>query len=196
MYREDMNLAVYVRTPGNPDSVLATLRREARAVDPNVTVFDAAPLSEFIGASLFPQKVAASLMAIMGGIALLLAAVGLYSVMAYWVAQRSQEIGVRMALGARPAHVLRLVIGKGLMVTLAGLVCGVALAMALAHTVSSVSFTNSAMGSSASLLGRGSGDPLIYIAAAVFLCVVALLACWLPARRAALINPNDVLRTD
>ena len=196
MYREDMNLAVYVRTPGNPDNVLATLRRKARAVDPNVTVFDSAPLSEFIGASLFPQKVAASLMAIMGGIALLLAAVGLYSVMAYWVAQRSQEIGVRMALGARPAHVLRLVIGKGLMVTLAGLVCGAALAMALAHTVSSVSFTNSAMGSSASLLGQGSGDPLIYIAAAAFLCVVALLACWLPARRAALINPNDVLRTD
>ena len=90
------------------------------AIDPNVTVFDAAPLKEFIGASLYPQKVAASLMAVMGGMAVLLAAVGLYSVMAYWVAQRTQEIGVRMALGAPPGYVLRMVVRKGLAVTAAG----------------------------------------------------------------------------
>src|SRR6202035_5935036 len=83
VFREDMNLAFYVRTQGDPDAVLSTLRAQTRAIDPGVTVFDAAPLKEFIGASLYPQKVAASLMSALGAVAILLAAVGLYSVMAY-----------------------------------------------------------------------------------------------------------------
>ncbi len=196
VYREDMNLAFYVRTQGDPDSVLSTLRARARDLDPNVTVFDAAPLKEFIGASLYPQKVAASLMTVLGSIALLLAAVGLYSVMAYSVAQRTQEIGVRMALGAQPGHVLRMVVCQGLTLTAAGLVVGAVLAVALARAVSSVSFTNSAMGSSAKLLGNGANDPLIYFAAAAFLCAIAALASWFPARRAAAIDPMQALRTE
>lgn len=196
VYREDMNLAVYVRTHGDPDSILSTLRRESKAIDPNVTVFDAAPLSEAIGASLYPQKLAMSLMATMGGIAILLAAVGLYSVMAFWVAQRTQEIGVRMALGAQRSHVLGIVVRKGLGVTLAGIGCGTALALALARSVASISFTNSSMGTQAALLKGTAMDPLIYLAAALFLSAVALLACWLPARRAAAINPTEALRTE
>jgi predicted permease len=196
IYREDMNLSFYVRTQGEPDSILSTLRTQAHDLDPNVTVFDAAPLKEFIGASLYPQKVAASLMTVLGSIALLLAAVGLYSVMAYSVAQRTQEIGVRMALGAQPGHVLLMVIRQGLTLTLAGLVAGAVLAIGLARVVASVSFTNSAMGLSANLLGTGANNPIIYLAAAAFLCAVATLASWLPARRAASIDPMNALRTE
>jgi predicted permease len=196
VFREDMNLAFYVRTAGDPESALAELRAQARALDPNVTVFDAAPLKEFIGASLYPQKIAASLMTVLGSIALLLAAVGLYSVMAYSVAQRTQEIGVRMALGAQPAHVLRMVVRQGLVLTVAGLVAGGALAIAFGRAVASVSFTNSAMGANAKLLGGSANDPLIYLAAAGFLCVVAALASYLPARRAASVDPMQALRTE
>jgi predicted permease len=196
IYREDMNLAFYVRTRGQPDSVLSTLRREVHNLDPNVTVFDAAPLKEFIGASLYPQKIAASLMTVLGSIALLLAAVGLYSVMAYSVAQRTQEIGVRMALGAQPGHVLRMVIKQGLVLTAGGLIVGALLSVALARAVASVSFTGGGMGASARLLGVGAENPLIFVGAAVFLCAVAALASWLPARRAASIDPMKALRTE
>jgi predicted permease len=196
VFREDMNLAFYVRTRGDPDSVLSTLRATVREIDPNVTVFDAAPLKDFIGASLYPQKVAASLMAVMGSIALLLAATGLYSVMAYAVAQRTQEIGVRMALGARPRHVLSMVIRQGLWLTLAGLAAGAALAVALGRLVATVSYTNSAMGTQASLLPSSAAAPLIYLAAAGFLCAVSIVAAFLPARRAASIDPMQALRMD
>jgi predicted permease len=196
VYREDMNLAFYVRTGGDPDNVLSTLRARTRALDPNVTVFDAAPLREFIGASLYPQKVAASLMSVLSTLALLLAAVGLYSVMAYSVVQRTQEIGVRMALGAAPGHVMRMVVRQGLAMTTLGLVAGLALAFVLARGVASVSFTNSAMGTSASLMGDSSSDPLVYMAAAVFLYAIAAIAALLPARRAAAIEPMRALRTE
>jgi len=196
IYREDMNLSYYVRAHGDPDSILATLRRQVRDLDPNVIVFDAAPLKEYIGASLYPQKVAASLMTVLGSIAVLLAAVGLYSVMAYSVAQRTQEIGVRMALGARPAHVLRMVVKQGLALTFGGLIVGALLAVGLARVVANLSFTNSAMGSSAKLLGEGAANPLIFVAATGFLCAVAVLASWLPARRAASVDPMKALRTE
>ncbi len=196
LYREDMNLAIYVRTQGNPDSILSTLRTQARAIDPNVTIFDAAPLKEFIGASLYPQKVAASVMAVMGAVAILLAAIGLYSVMAYWVAQRTQEIGVRMALGAQPKHVLRMVVWKGLAVTASGVACGILCAVALARVIAGTSYTNSAMGTQASLLGSSTTDPWLYAAATAFLCCIALLACWIPAHRAASVDPMQALRTE
>jgi predicted permease len=196
LYRTDMSLAFYVRARGNSETVLTTLRAETRALDPNVTVFDAVPLKEFIGASLYPQKIAASLMAVLGSIAVLLAAVGLYSVMAYWVAQRTQEIGVRMALGAQPGHVLRMVVRQGLSLTAGGLIAGALLAFALSRIVSSVSFTNSAMGAGAKLMGDGGAEPLIFVAAAAFLCALAAVAAYLPARRAASIDPMQALRTE
>ena len=196
LYREDESLAFYVRVKGDPDSVLSTLRAQARAIDANVNVFDAVPLREFIGASLYPQKVAASLMTVLGMVAVLLAALGLYGVMAYSVAQRTQEIGVRMALGARPAVVLRMVIGQGLGLAAVGLGFGVLLALGFARGAASVSFTNSTMGSGSKLLSAGGADLWIYVAASVFLCGVATLAAYLPARRAAATDPMAALRME
>jgi predicted permease len=196
VFREDMNLAFYVRARGNPEALLTTLRAQVSAIDPNVTVYDAAPLKEFIGASLFPQKVAASLMTVLGSLSLLLAAVGLYSVMAYSVAQRTQEIGVRMALGAQPAHVLRMVVRQGLALVAVGIVFGAVIALGLERAASLVSFTNSAMGVSNHLLRRNANDALVYLAAALVLSAVAALASYGPARRAAHTDPMQALRTE
>jgi len=191
-----MNLGFYVRTHGDPESVLPTLRAQVRALDPNVTVYDPVPLREFIGASLFPQKIAANLMAVLGGLAVLLAAAGLYSVMAYWVAQRTQEIGVRMALGAQPRHLRLMVVRQGLSLAAGGLVVGVILAFAFSRVIASLSFTNSAMGSNIRMMGSSASDPLIFLAAAAFLCALAALAAYLPARRAASIDPMQALRME
>lgn len=194
LYREDESLAFYVRTKGEPDSVLPLLRAQARSLDPNVNVYDAAPLREFIGASLYPQKVAATLMTALGSVAVLLAAIGLYGVMAYAVAQRTQEIGVRMALGARPVQVLWMVVRQALLLTGAGLAVGTGVAAALAQVMASLSFTNGAMGSSSKLLTAGAGGLVVYLGAAGFLCLLAALAAYLPARRAAAVNPMEALR--
>lgn len=196
IYREDMNLAFYVRTKGDPNVILPILRARAHEIDPNVNVFDAVPLKEYIGASLYPQKVAASLMTVLGAVAILLAAIGLYGVMAYSVAQRTQEIGVRMALGARPGNVLRMVVRQGLTLTGIGLGAGVVLAIGLARGATSVSFSNSAMGASAKLLGGSATNPWIYLGAAAFLCAIAALAAYLPARRAAATSPMQALRVE
>jgi predicted permease len=200
VYRTDMNLAFYVRTQGgaggDPDAMLATLRQKVREIDPNVTVFDAAPLQEVIGASLYPQKVAATLLGIMGSLAVLLAAVGLYSVMAYSVTQRTREIGIRMALGAKPGDVLALLVRQGLKLAAAGLVAGSALTLAFSRGLASVSFTGQAMGGGVKLLGGSATDPLIYLGSAAFLCVVAALAAYIPARRAAKVEPMIALRSE
>lgn len=196
VYRTDMQLAFYVRTQGDPESILATLRQKVREIDPNVTVFDAAPLKEMIGASLYPQKVAATLLAVMGSLAVLLASVGMYSVMAYSVVQRTREIGIRIALGAKPADVLALIVRQGLALASIGLVVGACLTLGLSRTLGSVSFTGSAMGASAKLLAGSATDPLIYLASAAFLCAVAALAAYIPARWAARVEPMIALRSE
>src|SRR5260370_10947136 len=99
---------------------IAALRCEAAAIDPALTIFDAEPMTEYIAASLFAAKIAASLLSVLSGLGLLLAAIGLYSVMAYSVAQRTSEIGIRVTLGAQPADIMRVVIPQGLAVPGAG----------------------------------------------------------------------------
>jgi ABC-type antimicrobial peptide transport system permease subunit len=165
-----------------PEQALAILRREARAIDPAVALFDAMPLSEYISQSLFGQKVAASLLSVLGIVALLLASVGLYSVMAYSISQRTHEIGIRMAVGAEPRHVLRLAIVQGMRYALAGLAIGAVLAVSLARLAS------------AALIGVSPADPSIYGAVALFLVSLSFLASWIPAWRAARIDPMLALR--
>ena len=196
IYRADLDLAFYVRTRGNPEAALSLIREKAREIDPNVTVFDSVPLVEFIEASLFPQKVAASLLTVLGALSVILAAVGLYSVMAYSVAQRTHEIGIRMALGARPADVLRLVVRQGLSLVFAGLVVGLGLSLAASRSIDAISIFGSSMDSPTRLLGVSATDPLIYLSAALLLSAVATLATWIPAHRAAGIEPMAALRCE
>jgi putative ABC transport system permease protein len=182
IYRPEMGLKFYVRTSAPVDDAVAALRREAQAIDPDVPVFNAMPLEEYIAASLFPQRIAASLLGTLGSVALLLAAIGLYGVMAYSVAQRTNEIGIRVALGAQPLDVLRMVIRESMALALPGLVVGSLLAAALARMVS------------ASLVEVSPRDPAIYAAAAVFTVLITLCAAAGPARRAAKVDPMVALR--
>jgi predicted permease len=182
VYREDLAIAFLVRSAGDPNQALPALRREARGLDPNAGVFDIMPMTEFISASLFPQKVAAALLAVLGAIALLLAAAGLYSVMAYAVTQRTREIGIRMALGAQPGDVVRLVMRQSLVVTLAGLAAGFVAALAVTRLASSL------------LVNISATDPAVFAGATLFLTMVAAVAGYLPARRATRIDPQAALR--
>jgi predicted permease len=182
IYRPEMGLKFYVRTSAPMSDAMAALRREAQAIDPAVPVYGAMPLEEYIASSLFPQKIAASLLTTLSSIALLLAAVGLYGVMAYSVAQRTNEIGIRVALGARPFDVLRMIFREGLTLTLPGLVAGALLAAALARVVS------------ASLVEVAPLDPAVYVGAGIFTIFITLCAAAGPARKATKVDPMVALR--
>src|SRR5438445_3056020 len=133
IFRPEYGLTFEVRTSGSVNEAIAGLRRESAAIDPALTIFDAEPMTEYVAASLFGAKIAASLLSVLSGLGLLLAAIGLYSVMAYSVAQRTGEIGIRVTLGAQPRDIMRLVIQQGVMFALAGLVVGALVAAALAR---------------------------------------------------------------
>ncbi len=184
IYRADLAIALYVRVAGDPAQATGLVRREIRSLDPNVGVFDTMPLTEFIGASLFGQKIAALLLGVLGVIALVLAAVGLYSVMAYAVNQRTQEIGIRMALGARPGNVVGLIVRQAMAMAGIGLAAGVAAGLGVSRLASGL------------LVQVSAGDPTIFAAATAFLALVAAIASYLPARRATRIDPNQALRSE
>jgi predicted permease len=177
-------LYVFVRTAGQMAGVMSGMRREVAAVDANAGAFDVMPLSEWTDVTLLPHKVAASFAAGLGGISLLLAAIGLYSVMAYAVSQRTQEIGIRIALGASPRDVLADVLVRGMALTALGLAAGVAAALAATRVIAGMLVTVSAT------------DPATFAGAAIFLAAVALLASYLPARRATRVDPMASLRCE
>jgi predicted permease len=182
IYRADMAIALYVKAAGSTNQTVAMMRREVRALDPGLDLYDPMPLRDFIQASLFPQKMGASLLALLGAVAMLLAAIGLYSVMAYSISQRTHEIGVRMALGARPADVRRMMVRQGMEMAGMGLAAGVLAALALTRAAAGL------------LVKVSPSDPVVFAAATLFLAGVALVASYVPAVRATRIDPNQALR--
>ncbi|HVO98673.1 MAG TPA: ABC transporter permease [Bryobacteraceae bacterium] len=176
------DIAFYLRTSDDPMQAIQMLRREAAAVDPNAGVFDAMPLTDYIGAPLFSLRFAATLLSALGAMSLFLAAVGLYSVMAYTVSQRIHEIGIRLALGARPRDVLSSVVRKSIALTALGVLGGAAAALAAGRAVSGM------------LSNVSTADPLIFAGTSLFLISVTLLAGYLPARRASKVDPIVALR--
>jgi len=182
IFRPEYGLTFNVRTSGPVNEAIAALRREATAIDPELTIFDAEPMTEYVAASLFGAKVAASLLSVLSGLGLLLAAIGLYSVMAYAVAQRTGEIGIRVTLGAQPGDIMRLVIRQGLAFAAAGLIVGSLAAAALARVVSAM------------LVGVGPTDAQVYAVAAAFTALVTLASAAIPAWRALRVDPAVALR--
>ncbi|MBL8233932.1 MAG: ABC transporter permease [Bryobacterales bacterium] len=186
IYSRNSSANVYfvVRTTGDPQTAIPILRREAMALDPDAMAMQPMPLKEWTDVTLLPQKLAARLMSALGLIALLLAAAGLYATMAYAVAQRTREIGIRMALGASMRAVLNRVLGQGLRGTVIGLAVGLLGAAAAARFIQSM------------LVQVSAWDPLAFGATAGFLALVALAACAAPAWKAARIDPLHALREE
>ena len=182
IFRPEYGLTLHVRTSGSVNEAIQSLRAETAAIDPALTIFDAQPMTEYIAASLFGAKIAATLLSVLSGVGLVLAAMGLYGVLAYSVAQRTQEIGLRIALGAGPAEVLRMVLKQGLRLTLFGVMAGTAVALALGRFLATL------------LYGVKPADPLTFVGVWAVLTVVALLACAVPVRRATRIDPMVALR--
>ncbi len=178
-----LNFSLFIKTAGDPMLMTPVLRQEARSLNQDA-VFNTRLLSDATTASLFPEHVAASLLAVVSGISLLLAAIGLYSVMSYAVTQRTQEMGIRMALGASPRDVLRMVLREGLLLTVPGLFVGTLIALAGARVVGGM------------LVKISPADPLTFALAAAFLVLVAALASYLPALRATRVDPAVALRSE
>ena|SRR5215207_1250970 len=176
--------AVVLRTAADPNALYAAVRREVRALDPSLPVVGLKTLRDHIAVSYTAAESGASMTAMFGSLALVLAAAGLYGVIAYAVAQRTREIAVRVALGARREHVVRLVVGRGLRLALIGIGTGFAVALLLTRPLAAM------------LYGVAPYDPITMGAVALLLGVVSVLASALPAWRAARIDPMRALRAE
>ena len=173
---------LHVRSATSPAALLPVIRDVVRTLDPNLPVFDARTVEEHMRGGVFAQRMGASLLGIMGLLAVVLAAIGLYGVIAYAVSQRTQEMGIRLALGAAPGDVLRMVLGQGLVITSIGLVIGLGLAFAVTGFMRSL------------LPGIEPRDPLTFIGVPVLLMAIAVVAALIPARRAGAVDPVVALR--
>jgi predicted permease len=173
---------IEVRTAGDPRAAAAEVRRAIQDVDSTLPMGSVQTLRMQVSDQLNQQRLVARLSVLFGLLALALAAVGLYGVVSYWVTRRTQEIGIRMALGAQKTDVLRLVVARGLTVTLVGIGCGLLAALVLTRLLAS------------SLYGVKPADPLTFAAVSFVVIAIALLACYIPARRATKVDPMVALR--
>jgi putative ABC transport system permease protein len=171
-----------LHTSLSPLSLVSTVRHQVAALDPGLALFDVRTMRELVAQQTASERTESLLIGLFAGLALLLAAVGIYGVMAYLVAQRTREIGIRVALGAKRSDVFKLVVGHGLKLTFIGLAIGIAGALGLARFLASF------------LYGVRPTDPITFIAVSLLLTAVALAACYVPARRAAKVDPMVALR--
>jgi predicted permease len=175
--------AVYVHTAGDPETVLPAVKQQMRTLDRNL-VLDSESAGATVRASMWPQRLSADLLAIFGGLALLLAAIGIYGVIAYSVHQRGREMGIRIALGASVHDVQRLVVGEGMRLVAMGVVAGTVVALATTSNLKSM------------LFAVGERDAMTFILVPSILGLVAVFACWIPARRATRTDPSIALREE
>ena len=173
---------VLTRTEVEPTSLASAVRAEIAALNKDQAVFNVRTMEQIVSQSVGPRRFSMMLLAVFAVVALALASIGLYGMMSYAVAQRTREIGLRMTLGAQRGNVLRLVIGHGMKLALAGVALGLIAALALTRTMKTL------------LFGVSATDPLTFVAIALLLALVALLACWVPARRATKVDPLVALR--
>jgi putative ABC transport system permease protein len=175
-----MNLII--RTTGDRANVTAAVRREVQALDPNQPVYNVSTMEQTLNQSLATQRLSMTLLAVLASLALILAAVGIYGVMSYTVTQRTHEIGIRMAIGAQPSEMFRMVIGQGMMLALIGVALGLVGAFGLTRLMTTM------------LFGVAPTDPATFVIIAGLLIGIALVACYVPGRRATKVDPLVALR--
>jgi len=173
-----------IRTTTDPLRIAAAVRQEIKALDPDLALADVKSLEQLVYESVAEPRYRTTLLGLFAAVALLLATIGLFGVLAYAVTQRTREIGIRMALGAQAKDVLRLVIGHGIKLALIGVLIGLGAALGLARLMKTLLFEVSP------------ADPLTFCAIPLLLTLVALAACWIPARRATKVDPMTALRCD
>ena len=182
IFRPEYGLTFQVRTSGPVSEAITELRRETAAIDPALTIFDAEPMTEYIAASLFGAKITATLLGVLSAVGLLLAAMGLYGTLAYSVAQRTREFGIRQALGAQPHHILGLILRESGKLTLYGMIAGLILAFISIRVVANQIYSISPV------------DPLTYGGVGLLVVAMTLAASYIPARRAGHVDPMVTLR--
>jgi putative ABC transport system permease protein len=175
-----MNLVI--RTTADPSSLTAAVRRQVQALDPNQPVYNVSTMEQTLDQSLVTERLSMTLLAALAFLALILAAVGIYGVMSYNVTQRSHEIGIRLAIGAQPRDVFKMVIGNGMMLALMGVACGLVSAFGLTRLMTTM------------LYGVEPTDPGTFVSIGILLTGVALIACYVPGRRATKVDPLVALR--
>lgn len=180
----ESKVTLHVRTTGDPKNMIASVRRELETIDKVIPVYGTTTMSNYLGQSLWAARMAGTLFTIFGVLALLLALIGIYGVVAYNVSQRTNEIAIRMALGARQSDVIKLVLRHALKLTLIGVVIGLVIAFILTRFASSM------------LYGLTATDPLTFIALPLLLIAVVMIASFLPARTASRIEPAIALKYD